>query len=392
MLGEGCNVSGGEQATAAKARLNSLLGYLALDQNNLPLLADAANAALDASELDQADALLQRYQDKAALPLQLVNTRGLVALRSGRLDEAASAFDALIKKGVSEPSVRFNRAWVHALRNEHAEALGMLDDDVVAVTPRAASLKVQMLHHLGQIEEALACGQGMTERFPGNDVLLGALSVAAMDADDLELAGHYAAQASGGADAWTTQGLIRLNEDDLAGSMEFFERALAEQPEAPRAWLGKGLGLLAGGETNEAMAALERGAEIFGTHLGSWIAVGWTQFIAKDLKGARATFEKALAIDENFAETHGALAVLDIAGGQLESAKRRADIALRLDRECFGAMLAKMLLQRAGSNAGAAQRIWDKAMNMPAGANGKTLAQSMIGLGMNAGPRGGGSA
>ena len=381
-----------DQLQDAKARLQTLLGFLELDPSNLPLLADAANAAFDASEFDLAESLIVRYEDNAALPLPLVNTRGLVALRAGRLPDAEVAFDLLISEGVTEPSVRFNRAWVHALRNEHSEALVLLDDNTVAVTPRAAALKVQTLHHLGQIEEALACGQGMAERFPGNDALLGALSVAAMDADDIELAGHYAGQASGGADAWTTQGLIRLNEDDVAGSMEYFDRALGEHPDAPRAWLGKGLGLLAAGEISEAMVALERGAEIFGTHLGSWIAVGWTQFIAKDLKAARATFEKALALDENFAETHGALAVLDIADGQLESAKRRADVAFRLDRECFGAMLAKMLLQQAGGNAAAAQRIWDRAMHLPAGANGKTLAQSMIGLGMNPGPRGGSSA
>ena len=327
--------------------------------------------------------------------MPLINLGGLAALRDRRLDEAAAAFDALLAAGVADPAVKFNRAWVHALHEEHEAALALLDEDVVGVTERAAALKVQMLHHLGRIEEALIVGQGMTERFPGNDSLLGALSAAAMDADDFDLARHYAGSAKGGADALTTQGLIALNDSDPVASLALFDRALAENPKAPRALIGKGLGLIAQGDVPAGTQALREGAEIFGDHLGSWIALGWTQFIARDLKSARATFDHALTLDDNFAETHGGLAVLDVAEGDLEGAKRRADIALRLDRECFGGMLARLLLNEAKGNAAAAQRIWERALAAPAGADGKTLAQAMVGLGldpgkMRPGQRGGG--
>jgi tetratricopeptide (TPR) repeat protein len=372
------------------SRLLRLLGYLDHDPDNLTLIGDAAYAALDESAFDKASDLLTRYRAiSSPLPLPLVNLEGLVALRSGQLDVAAAAFDALIAEGVNDPSVRFNRAWVHALCNEHGAALLLLDDDAVAVTPRAAALKVQTLHHLGQIEEALAVGQGMVERFPGNDALLGALSVAAMDADDFELARHYAEQAVGGVDALTTRGLVALDGNDPQRALTLFDAALGEHQDAPRAWLGKGLGLVVTGNIAEGSAALKRGAEIFGTHLGSWIAVAWTQFMAKDFAAARTTFDHALTLDENFAETHGGLAVLDIAEGNLDAAKRRADIALRLDKNCFGGMLARMLLLEAKGNAAAAARIWEKAMETPTGVDGKTLGEALIGMGLNTGPRDG---
>lgn len=370
------------------SRLLRLLGYLDHDPDNLTLIGDAAHAALDESAFEAARDLLTRYRALSSpLPLPLVNLEGLVALRSGQLDVAAEVFDGLIANGVDDPSVRFNRAWVHALCNEHAAALDLFDDDVVAVTPRAAALKVQMLHHLGQIEEALAAGQGMVERFPGNDALLGALSVAAMDADDFELARHYAEQAAGGVDALTTRGLVALDGNDPRRALTLFDAALGEHQDAPRAWLGKGLGLVVMGNIAEGSSALKRGAEIFGTHLGSWIAVAWTQFMAKDFAAARATFDHALTLDENFAETHGGLAVVDIAEGNLDAAKRRADIALRLDKNCFGGMLARMLLLEAKGNAAAAARIWEKAMETPTGIDGKTLGEALIGMGLNAGPR-----
>lgn len=374
----------------SESRLRRLLEFLDADPDNLTLIADAASAAFDGGNLTTALSLLDRYRVLADFPPMLVNLDGLVALRSSRLGDAAAAFDALLAAGVTDPSVRFNRAWVHALHGEHEQALALLDDDAVAVTPRAAALKVQMLHHLGRIEDALAAGHGLAERFPGNEDLLGALSVVAMDADDLALAAFYADQAGGSADALTTRGLVALNEDRAGDAMALFDDALARHPDAARAWLGKGLGLIATGQVSQGTAALQRGAEIFGDHLGSWIAVGWTQFIAKDLKGARATFEKALLLDENFAESHGGLAVLDIAEGNLDGGKRRSEIALRLDKQCFGGMLARMLLQEAKGNAAAAQRTWERALDMPAGANGKTLAQAMIGMGLNPG-RGSGS-
>lgn len=366
-------------------RLQTLLQFLEQDPDNLNLIADAVEAAFNANELGQAVVLVDRYRELADLPLPLVNVEAMVALRLGHLDAAGAAFDGLLGQGVTDPAVRFNRAWVHALNNEHEAALALLDEDVVGVTDRAASLKVQMLHHLGRIEEAIAVGQGMADRFPGNDSLLGALSVAAMDVDDLELARHYAASAKGGADALTTRGLIALNDSDAEQSLQLFEQALAEQPNAPRAWIGKGLGLISAGQTARGIEALRKGAEIFGDHLGSWIALGWSQFMERDLVGARKTFEHALTLDDNFAETHGGLAVIDFAEGDLGGAGRRADVALRLDRECFGGMLARILLAEAKGNAATAQRLWDKAINMPAGADGKTLAQAMVGMGLDPG-------
>lgn len=366
-------------------RLQTFMRFLELDPENLNLLADTADAAFAAEDFDAVDELLDRYAALAELPKPLINLRGLAALRARRLDQAAAAFDALLVAGVDDPAIRFNRAWVHALNDEYESALALLDDDCLSVTDRAATLRVQMLHHLARIDEALAEGQGLAERFPENDSLLGALSVAALDADDFDLARHYAESAKGGADALTTQGLLALNGSSSVASMALFDRALAENPRAPRALVGKGLAMIMQKDLAGGARALRAGAEIFGDHLGSWIALGWTQLLAHDLIAARATFDHAMSLDDNFAETHGALAVVDIADGKLDSAKRRADTALRLDRGCFGAMLAKILLAEAGGRADIAQGLWEKAINAPVGEGGKTLAEAMVGLGLNPG-------
>jgi tetratricopeptide (TPR) repeat protein len=368
-------------AAPSPSRLSRLLDYLSSDPENLALIEDAVNAALDESALDDAVALIVRYRALAPLPPVLQNVEGVVALRQQRLGDARALFEGLRAEQHDHSSIRFNLAWIAALEARHEDALALLNDDVVKDVPRAASLKVQTLHHLGQIEEALAAGPGMTELHSGDDALLGALSVAAMDAADVGLARHYADQAQGGADAWTTRGLIQLHDDDPAQAVGLFDQALAAHPQAPRAWLGKGLALLALGDADGAAPCLEKGAAIFEDHLGSWIAAGWTHFIRKDMAAARRSFETALSHDNNFAETHGGLAVLDISDGDINSARRRTEIALRLDKECFGGILARTLLLEMDGKPEVAEKIRDRAMNLPIGVDGKTLAQAMLGLG-----------
>lgn len=369
------------------SRLERLRRYLAADPNNLHLLQDAANAALDESALDDAAGLIARYRALAEPPPALINVEGMIAMRSGDYATARGAFEALRGAGHDHPAVRFNLAWLSALEGRFSEVAALVDNAVIDAVPPAAALKVQALHHLGDIDGAVALGRALVERLPKNEALLGALSVAAMDADDYTLAEEMALRAGADADALTTRGLIALNADEPAAAIGLFEQALVHQPEAPRAWLGKGLGLLAAGDADAAAPCLEKGAAIFRDHLGSWIAVGWVHFLRRDLAAARRAVETALAHDETFAETHGALATIDLAEGAIDSACRRIEIAQRLDKDCFGAMFARTLLLEMQGKPELAARIRDRAMELPAGIDGRTLAQAIAGLGLAHGVR-----
>jgi Tfp pilus assembly protein PilF len=149
--------------------------------------------------------------------------------------------------------------------------------------------------------------------------------------------------------------------------------------------IGKGLGLLTRGDTADGVAAIDRGAELFRTHIGSWVAAGWAHFTAHDYAAARARFERAMALDPNFAETHGGLAVLDIVEGRFEDGARACEVALRLDKNCFGAALAKSLLLQHRGHPQMAQKVINIAMSSPVGLKGETLGQMVASLGR--GPR-----
>ncbi len=361
----------------ADSRLSRLKSYLQQDPSNLALLADAASAAVDESEPQEARALLERYAAIAALTPALQNLAGVAAISLRDFDEAARVFSALLGAGADSPALRFNLAWSRAMLDDHEGALALLDDQVVETSPRAASLKVQMLHHLGRLEEALAWGETAALRQPGDETLMGALAIAAMDEDLEDLARAYAARAGDSPQGLSVNGLLALGDGSVDQSDALFDQALASDPGNARALIGKGLGRLSAGDADAGVKLLEQGAAIFGDHLGSWIAVAWAHFARGDYAASRETFEKALALDDTFAESHGGLAVLDVLAGDLESAKRRSEVALRLDRQCLSAALAQSLLAEKAGASERAERILAIAMNQPLAPGGPTLAQSM---------------
>ncbi|QUL37951.1 tetratricopeptide repeat protein [Erythrobacter sp. JK5] len=132
---------------------------------------------------------------------------------------------------------------------------------------------------------------------------------------------------------------------------------------------------LAANRPADALAHLDRGAEQFGDHLGSWLASGWAYFLAGDVATARARFEKALELDDTFGEGHGSLAALDAMAGDLEAARRRMEIARRLDNQSFSAALAGIVIAEAEGNPDRARRIFEIASSQPLSHDGKTLAQ-----------------
>lgn len=354
------------------SRLGSLLGFLERDPANPALIADAAQAAYDEKAYGAAVDLIARHP--GPLPASLLNLSGLVALAEQRHADAAVAFEALKNGGASDPAIDFNLAWARAMMGEWQNALDVLSDEALAASPRAPSLKIHLMHHLGLYDEALAAGEELARRFPSDTALMGALATLAMDAEKPELLREYAKRGARSPEGGAALAFVALGDRDPR-ALGLFDQALAAEPQNPRAWIGKGLSLLASGDPQRGADAIDRGAAIFNDHVGSWIASGWAHFAAGDTAKARQSFERAMAADATFSECHGALAVMDIHDGNFEAAQRACDVALRLDKKSFGGALAKVLLLDKAGNKAAAQRVRDIAFAVPIGPNKETLAQ-----------------
>lgn len=366
-----------ERAQQQAARLSKLLGYLEADPRNTALLSDAAETALNAQKPDTARELLSRLQALQSLAPAQMNLLGLASMQSLDFAGAAAQFEALLKDAPQDTSLRFNLAWSRAMLKDFAGALELLDQATVEALPQAAMLEVQLLHQVERFDEAAAAARKSIARHRDHAGLLGVTSTLAMDIEDIPLARACAERAGDHPDALTTLGMLALGEDRNAEAHALFERALIAHSSSARAFVGKGLSELVAGRSAEAAGNIVKGANIFGDHVGSWIAAGWAHLLNNDRAEARAAFEKALRIDQNFSESHGSLAVLDVLEGNIESAKRAATLAIRLDPQSFSGALAQAIILSEAGQPQRAQALIERALHTPIDASGRTIAQSL---------------
>ena len=364
-------------------RLAKLLEFVAADPNNVALLTDAAETALSENRPDLASQILKRHLKIAPPSATLANLAGIAAMREFDFARAAEVFERLLETSPSEPSIRFNLAWSWAMLKNMSGALALLDEKTTEALPQAAMLHVQLLHDQQQFEEAFEWAKRYLIHHPQYPGLLAAISVLALDMDDVSLAKDCATRAGEHPDALITLGTLAIGDrNDKA--LGLFEKALKQNPAAARAWIGKGLVELAQGANGAAARDLLHGAELFGEHVGSWIASGWAHLLASNLPASRTSFDTALALDRNFSESHGSLAVINILEGKLEEARKQTATALRLDQKSFSGALAQTLLLTSDGKHAAAHTLVERALHTPIDSSGQTIAMAMARHGRSA--------
>jgi tetratricopeptide (TPR) repeat protein len=361
----------------ARDRLDRLSGFLVEDPDNVHLSIECAEAALTAGLPERALEFLGGIDEAGELDETVTNLTGIAAMRSGDQAAAQASFESLLAKRPDDPSLRFNLAWSRALAGDFEGARSTLDEAAIENLPQAAMLDLQLDHQLGEFEQAREKLLGHLQRHPDYGPLQAAASVLALDLGDVELAQACANRAADHPEAMATLGSLDLAEHRLEAARARFERSIAVRAQNARAHIGLGLTELASGNAAASVEHLDRGANQFGDHLGSWIAAGWAHYLAGDPAAARARFETALALDGAFGEAQGSLAALDALEGDLESARHRMEVARRLDSEAFSTALAGTVLASAAGDAGKARRIFELAANRPLTHDGKSLIQAL---------------
>lgn len=361
-------------------RCDRLIALLETDPQNLSLLSGVAEAALESNRPQLAHTMLERYAALARLPEHEAGLAGLAAMQTGAFDTASTQFRTLLDRHPEDPALRFNLAWSLAMLKDFEGALKLLDQPTVDSLSQAATLKLQLLHDQGQFEDAFEQGKQSLERHPGNQALLASMSTLALDVEDIGFAKKCAEHAGDLPEAQTTLGILALAEQQHAAARQHFDKAFSRAPHAPRTLLGKGLVELATGNPASAASDMERGAQLFETHIGSWIGAGWAYLLANDVKGSRRCFETAYGLDDAFAESHGSLAIIDLVEGRPEDAKRRIDVALRLDRDSFSAAFAKACLAASAGHTELAQSILQRVFTTPIGPGGYRIADALARL------------
>jgi tetratricopeptide (TPR) repeat protein len=346
-----------------RAQLDRYCRFLEQDPSNPNLHAELAELHLRLGEFAQARKILQQAASRWPAHAGLKSRLASVAIAESKPDEAIALLQAVRRDGDDHPIVRYNLGFAMMSAGRFAEAKDLLagTPDDARDAPHTPLLLARVLHHLGEIDEAVRRAKAYVARHPQDAEALGVLAVLSLDSDDHAAAEDYAEKALrlNPADhgALVTLGSLALGRRDPAKAAGYFDRALERDARSGRAWSGRGLSAMLGLDLDRALEYFRRAVEHMPDHIGTWHALAWCQIMKSDLEGAKASLEQAMALDRNFGETHGGLAVIAVMQNRLEEAPDLIKRALRLDPSSFAGRFAQSLLTSKSDPAKAQQMI-----------------------------------
>ncbi|NRR31449.1 tetratricopeptide repeat protein [Oxalobacteraceae bacterium] len=334
----------------AQAKLQRSEGYLAADPGNPELMALVIDLSLSLGQVERAE------KHAAAALAQLPNDAffqsrmGNVLIASKQWAQAEQLFAGLLAQH-PDVNLAYNLAYAQVWQGRHADAYATMAPfaKLLDLAPAAVTLMVRALHHMGELDQAIALVAAQIDRCQGDPVFLAAASVVYLDAGQLEEAEHLSVLSleSGHKrplEALVVGGSLALARTDTAAAAKQFEEALALNPTEGRSWSGLGMASLLKRDLPGARAQLEKAVQYLPGHIGTWHTLGWTQIFQGDLAGAEQVFRQALALDRNFGDSHGGLAVVQAMQGARELAEASIARALGLDPQSLSARYAQMVL------------------------------------------------
>lgn len=345
---------------AATARLERLRGYLLEDPANPALLADAFETALSCGAHGQAEEWLEAAEALGRDRAPWTFRRARLAIARRDLAGAAALLEGQQRDLGEHPAIVHDLAYVRLLQGDLAACRSLLqpwmeqrDADLQGSAEAAVQAALQLLwlralHRLQLLQEAMAWVREQAASGVLHAPARSVASLIALDLGDFTAARDWSDAAMEAdprqMEALVARACVALAEGKAGGATLLLQRALEINPVDGRAWSTLGLATLQERNLPLAQTRLETAVRHLPDHVGTWHALGWTRL----LQGARAdaleAFDHALALDRNFAESHGAVGLLLALEGRTADAQHHLDVADRLDAANLTARYARAWL------------------------------------------------
>lgn len=348
-------------SASSTQRLDRLENYLRKDPDNPALLVDAFEAALEAGELMRAESHLRHAQTLGgAAPRQVWDLHEAhLRLAQCRWEEAELCLQSLAAGAEVLPELRavlaHDLAYV-ALRRHDFEAgvhrLAPLVEALLPTDPLGPAwqlLWLRLLHRLHRYEQAMSWALARWEAKSLAAAAAGAASLIALDANDAPrslLWAEYALKHDHSQlEALVARASLAVGQNDPGLARQLLQQALQQDPLDGRVLSGLAFTDLLERRFGEARANFNLAVKDMPGHIGTWHGLGWTLLMLNDVTGALHAFETALALDRNFSENHGGIAVVLAILKRKSEAEQSIERALRLDRSCVSARYAEAILK-----------------------------------------------
>lgn len=365
----------------AETRLDRLQRYLRDDPRNGLLLADAFDEALSSGAWESASRLARVAEDlRLAQPAwQFRRARLCIALRD--LQRAAELLEALQRTIGDSPVLSHDLAYVRLLQGEFDACRGLLqpwlegDDAMAEVQAALQVLWLRASHRLQLVAEAREWAKRKHDAGALSPAALGVASLVALDASDFALAKSWSeASLQAGVripEALVTAAYVALAEGRTDPARRLLQAAMELNPCDGRTWSVLGLASLHARELPLAQQQLEAAVQYMPAHVGTWHALGWTRLLQGERAASLDAFQRALALDRSFAESHGAVGLLLALDGDEVQAGHHLDIAGRLDPLNITARYARAVIAGDAADVQAVQRLALRLLDRPGFFGGK---------------------
>lgn len=336
----------------AVERLDRMKGFLDQDPDNLQLLADVSDLALDAGEVDTARMCVQRALSTTPDDPYFALRLSSVAIAERNFEEAGFITQQLLDRGFTQEPILYNHAIALAnleKYNDAAQCLSSipLNSDIEG----AARLRIRCLHYLGEIDQAIDVANQYLATHPNALDVVSMLSLLHFDNDDLNQAECFADIAlrsdKPGLDALLAKGGVELSKLNTVEAEQLLHHAIDIAPTNGRVWMQLGMTELAKLNLENAEKHLQRAVHYMPSHLGSWVALGWVLLLSNKLDQAEEMFNAAQARDDSFAETHSGLAAIAAIKGDFKTAEHLNKVARRLDPNILSNQFVELMRLKA---------------------------------------------
>lgn len=348
-------MAGAAAAASRDARLHRLQAFHQADPANDALLAELCDEALTQGRAELAMDCIAAARNMALDSAAWTFRGARTALLARNFPLARELIAQARVRGMADWLLDHDEAcaaWLAGDAQECRRIVGPWVDRIrrSALSPEAlesfAVLWLRATHAAGLVDEGCAWADewardGSLGRAAGPAALL------AVDADRFEDAGRLAAQAIAldpdQPEARLACATVTLARGDARTAASMLERLLARHPQDGRSWSALGLAQLKLGDIASARRSLQRAALALPRHVGSWHALGWACLAGGDRDAALDAFRHALALDGNFAESHGAVGLMLQLEGDEQQASHHISVAARLDPANLTGRLARAL-------------------------------------------------
>jgi tetratricopeptide (TPR) repeat protein len=353
------------------ARLDRLLPHMERDPSNLALRKEVIRAACESGQWQAARVVLDVGLRLHPAEAELRALSGLVYMQTQQFREAELSLYAALGQGLAPAEVRYNLAYSQYMQGRYADALARLSSPLLPFElPVALLLRARCLHHLGFRQEAIEDCVGYLVQVPGDADAHGRLALLLYEVQSTEAAAQHAATAlniiPSQQEALLVTALLRFDLRDYEPAGRIYEQLVRNHPQCGRGWLGLALVKLAQAQIEAARGDVQLAARQMPDHIGTWHVLAWIELLLNDVTAAQAAFDRALALDRNFGETHGGLAITAALQGRHAEARASIKRALRLDSASMSARYAEMILLRHAGQDAAAQESIDAVLARPA--------------------------